>query len=87
MDSGGSKSGKYLVNQQLLKQEARLGARVMSELFYQVVRPMATDETIGAFIKGLRVVVIDGTTLDLPDSDMNARVFGSPHYQYFLVKG
>ena len=39
---------------------------------------MATDETIGAFIKGLRVVVIDGTTLDVPDSDMNARVFGRP---------
>ncbi len=39
---------------------------------------MATSETIGAFLKGLRIVVIDGTTFDVPDSDMNARVFGRP---------
>ena len=58
----------------------RLGPRVMSQLFHQVVRPMATTETIGANICGLRVVVIDGTTFDVPDSDVNSRVFGSPHY-------
>jgi hypothetical protein len=56
----------------------RLGARVMSQLFHQLVRPMATTETIGAFIAGLRVVVIDGTTFDVPDSDVNARVWGRP---------
>ena len=42
------------------------------------VRPMATVETVGAFINELRVVVIDGTCLDIPDSDENARVFGRP---------
>lgn len=56
----------------------RLGPRVMSQLFHRLVRPMATSETIGAFVKGLRIVVIDGTTFDVPDSDMNARVFGRP---------
>lgn len=71
-------TGKYLVNQRLLKQDARLGARVMSRLFHQLVRPMATMETIGAFLNGLRVVVIDGTTFDIPDSDANSRVFGRP---------
>ena len=50
----------------------------MSQLFHQVVRPMATTKTVGAFLKGLRVVVIDGTTLDVPDSEENARVFGRP---------
>jgi hypothetical protein len=39
---------------------------------------MATTKTIGAFLKGLRIVVIDGTTLDVPDSEVNARVFGRP---------
>jgi hypothetical protein len=39
---------------------------------------MATSETIGAFLNGLRIVVIDGTCLDIPDSDENARVFGRP---------
>lgn len=56
----------------------RLGAGVMSQLFHQLVRPMATDETIGAFLNGLRIVVIDGTCFDIPDSDENARVFGRP---------
>ena len=56
----------------------RLGARVMSQLFHQLVRPMATGETLGAFLKGLRIVVIDGTCFDVPDSDENARVFGRP---------
>ena len=50
----------------------------MSQLFAQIVRPMATTETIGAFLNGRRIVVIDGTTFDVPDSDVNARVFGRP---------
>ena len=56
----------------------RLGARVMSDLFHRLVRPMATTETLGAFLNGLRIVAIDGTCFDVPDSDENARVFGRP---------
>lgn len=56
----------------------RLGARVMSQLFHQLVRPMSSSDTIGAFLNGLRIVVIDGTCFDVPDSDENARVFGRP---------
>jgi hypothetical protein len=56
----------------------RLGARVMSDLFHRLVRPMATTETLGAFLNGLRIVVIDGSCFDVPDSDENARVFGRP---------
>jgi hypothetical protein len=54
----------------------RLGAGVMTQLFHQLVRPMANSETIGSFLNGLRIIVIDGTCLDIPDSDENARVFG-----------
>ena len=50
----------------------------MSQLFHQLVRAMATTETVGAFLNGLRVVAIDGTCLDIPDSYENARVFGRP---------
>ena len=56
----------------------RLGARVMSQLFHRLVRPMATTETVGSFLNGLRIVVIDGTCFDVPDSDENAKVFGPP---------
>jgi hypothetical protein len=30
---------------------------------------MGTTETVGVFLNGLRVVAIDGTCLDIPDSD------------------
>ena len=50
----------------------------MSQLFHQLVRPMATTETVGAFLNGLRGLAIDGTCLDIPDSYENARVFGRP---------
>lgn len=39
---------------------------------------MATLETPGAFLNGLRWMGIDGTVFDLPDSPENARVFGYP---------
>ncbi|KOP26325.1 transposase [Hapalosiphon sp. MRB220] len=56
----------------------RLGSRVMSQLFHQLVKPMATAETLGAFLNGLRIVVIDGSCFDVPDSEENALVFGRP---------
>lgn len=56
----------------------RVGPQVMSRLFHQVVRPLATAETPGAFLGGLRVMAIDGTVLDVPDSEANAKVFGYP---------
>lgn len=39
---------------------------------------MATTETVGALLNGLRVVTIDGTCFDIPNSDESARVFGCP---------
>lgn len=56
----------------------RVGCRVMSQLFERVVQPLATPETPGAILGGLRVMAVDGTVLDVPDSIANARVFGYP---------
>ena len=56
----------------------RLGSQVMRQLFEQVVHPMATPATPGAFLSGLRLMAIDGTLLDVPDSVANAKVFGYP---------
>ncbi len=39
----------------------------MSRLFHQVVRPLATQKTVGAFLGGLRVMAIDGTVFDVPE--------------------
>ena len=60
--------------------EARqqVGPQVMSQLFHLIVRPLGTEQTPGAFLKGLRLMALDGTAFDLPDTDENARVFGYP---------
>lgn len=56
----------------------RLGARPVVALFHQVCRPLATQETKGAFVLGLRHVAIDAQTLDLPDTAANEHAFGRP---------
>ncbi|MEG5199591.1 transposase domain-containing protein, partial [Microcoleus sp. A6-C5] len=56
----------------------RVGCRVMTQLFERVVHPMASPQTDGAFLGGLRVMAVDGTVIDVPDSPANARVFGYP---------
>lgn len=42
------------------------------------MRPCATVQTPGAFLGGLRVMAVDGTVFDVPDTQSNARVFGYP---------
>ena len=56
----------------------RLGCAAMTRLFELVARPMASPQTESAFIGGLRVMAVDGTVMDVPDSAANARVFGYP---------
>ena len=56
----------------------RVGSRVMSTLFHLVAHPVATLQTPGAFLQGMRLVGIDGTSVDIPDSPSNARVLGYP---------
>lgn len=56
----------------------RIGPRVMSQLFHLIVRPLATTATPGTFLGGLRIMAVDGTVFDVPDSEANARVFGYP---------
>jgi len=56
----------------------RVGCQVMSQLFGRIARPLATPATPGAFLGGLRVMAVDGTVLDVPDSLANAKVFGYP---------
>ncbi len=57
----------------------RLGARPVVALFHHVCQPLATLRTPGAFLFGLRLMAIDGTTEDVPDSPANVRVFGRQH--------
>ena len=56
----------------------RLGIAPVRHLFEQVVRPLARPETPGAFYRGFRLMGIDGTVYDVPDSEANAAAFARP---------
>src|SRR5208282_6616962 len=47
----------------------RLGIAPVRHLFEQIVHPLAWSETPGAFYRGPRLVGLDGTVYDVPDSD------------------
>lgn len=58
------------------KARRRLGVAVFRELFLEFARPIATSTTPGAFYRHWRLMGIDGTTFDMPDTPANALVFG-----------
>jgi hypothetical protein len=60
----------------LCEARKRLGVPPVRQLFHRVVHPLAKPNTPGCFYKGLHLVGIDGTIMDVPDSPVNARVFG-----------
>ena len=71
-------SWKTPVSSSITEARQRLGCQVMSQLFNSITKPLANSKTPGAFLGGLRVMAIDGTLLDVPDSQANAKVFGYP---------
>lgn len=56
----------------------RLGVAALRQLFLETARPIATHQTVGAFYRGWRLMGLDGSTLDLPDTPANAQTFGRP---------
>jgi hypothetical protein len=56
----------------------RRGVAPLRHLVLETARPMATHPTQGASYRGWRLMGLDGTTLDLPDTPDNARTFGRP---------
>ena len=63
----------------LVYRRYQLGAAPLQALFERVAQPLATPQTPGAFAFGLRLMAIDGTTEDVPDTAANAAAFGRPH--------
>ena len=56
----------------------RLGAAPVEALFARVARPLAEEGTPGCWLAGRRLVAIDGTTLDVADTEANVTEFGRP---------
>ncbi|HMB03828.1 MAG TPA: IS4 family transposase [Isosphaeraceae bacterium] len=56
----------------------RLGVAPVRQLFAQIARPLAQPTTPGAFYGGFRLMGIDSTVLDVPDTPANDAAFGRP---------
>lgn len=62
----------------IAKARARLRAEPVQALYEQAARPLGTPQSEGAFLGDLRLMAIDGTTLDLADTEANEAEFGRP---------
>jgi hypothetical protein len=62
----------------LSRARGKLGSDPLRMLFEHVAGPVGADEAAGVFCCGLRVISMDGSTTDLPDSDANDAFFGRP---------
>jgi Insertion element 4 transposase N-terminal/Transposase DDE domain len=60
----------------LCEARQRLGVAPVQRVFELVVKPLATPQTPGAFYHGMRLMGIDGTVLDVPDTPANEKRFG-----------
>jgi hypothetical protein len=62
----------------IYKARQRLGREPLELLFRAVAVPLASESTRGAFYRGLRLMSLDGTCLDVADTPQNDATFGRP---------
>jgi hypothetical protein len=62
----------------LIQARVRLGWEVMERLFRALAVPLARAGTQGCFWRGLRVMAIDGTTMEVANTPANEAAFGGP---------
>jgi len=60
---------------------ARVGSDAMGDIFCRCARPLANADAIGSFYKGMRLVGLDGTDLELEDCPENSDAFGRSQNQ------
>ncbi len=61
---------------------AQLGITPLQGLFARCCRPLCTPGTKGAYRFGKRLMALDGTMQDVPDTPANAAAFSRPSNQY-----
>ena len=77
-ESGWRQSWEVPTKVAIYKARQRLGREPLELLFRAVARPLAGESTRAAFYRGLRLVSIDGTCLDVADTPANDHEFGRP---------
>jgi hypothetical protein len=76
--SGGPPPLKITTKGGISQARSRLGFEVMQRLHDDVVRPIATEQTKGAWYKAWRLVSLDGSTFDVADDPALEAAFGRP---------
>lgn len=62
--------------------KSRIKSNAMKAIFERCAKPVATPRSAGCFYGKHRIVVIDGTDIDLYDSKQNAEYFGKSSNQF-----
>lgn len=60
------------------KARERVGSLPLQRLFEETAAPMATPSTPGAWYRGWRLMSLDGSTMEVPDTSANEAHFGRP---------
>ena len=61
----------------------RIGKEPIITLYDEIVQPIATEKTEGAYYKNKLLVAIDGSKLDVADTEENTNYFGKQKYGSF----
>lgn len=75
---GGDATAVQASKSAISQARSRLGPQVMRELAQRVLRPLAAPQAPGAWYRGLRVMALDGSCMDVADEQANAEYFGYP---------
>jgi hypothetical protein len=76
---GGGKADALQASKSAISQaRTRLGPEVMKQLADRVLQPIARPQAPGAWYRGLRLMALDGSCMDLADESGNAAYFGYP---------
>jgi hypothetical protein len=81
VDAGGGRRWKPPNISNLSRGRGKLGPEPLKNIFLQVAGPTGADDAPGVFCCGLRIVSMDGSTTDVPDSKANDAFFGRPSNQ------
>jgi hypothetical protein len=76
--SGWAQSWSVPTKAALFKARARLGPEPLKALYEAVAAPLATAQTKGSWYRGLRLMSVDGTCIDVADTAANEERFGRP---------
>lgn len=76
--SGGARRWQVPTKAAIFQARKRLGPEPLRALYEATARPLGTSQTKGLWLRGWRLMSLDGTCLDVADTPANDAVFSRP---------